>query len=82
MSSTRFDPKGSSSGRRLCREIEYSMFYIHQYHQSSTFPRNLVNEEVLAHWVGGWGGSVVPETKYVIDNYNSLGPENDKSAPE
>ena len=34
MSSTCFEPKGSSSGRRLYMQVWYSVFYMHQYKQS------------------------------------------------
>jgi hypothetical protein len=35
MSSTRFEPKGSSSGRRLCTQLPYIAVYMQQYKQSS-----------------------------------------------
>jgi len=34
MSSTCFEPEGSSSGRRTCIQVWYSVFYLHQYKQS------------------------------------------------
>ena len=35
MSSTCFEPEGSSSGRRLYTQLRYSTLYMHQYKQSS-----------------------------------------------
>jgi len=35
MSSTRFEPEGSSAGRRLCIQVYY--VYMHQYKHSSTY---------------------------------------------
>jgi len=35
MSSTRFEPEGSSSGRQLYIQAWYSVFYMHRYKQSS-----------------------------------------------
>jgi len=40
-SSTCFEPKGSSSGRWLCIQVWYNMFYMHQYklmHVKHTIP--------------------------------------------
>jgi hypothetical protein len=34
MSSTCFEPEGSSSGRRLYIQVWYNVFYMHQYKQS------------------------------------------------
>jgi len=34
MSYTCVDNEGSSSGRRLCMQLWYSVFYMHQYKQS------------------------------------------------
>jgi len=34
MSSTCFEHEGSSSGRRLCIQVWYSVFEMHQYKQS------------------------------------------------
>jgi len=35
MSSTCFEPEGSSSGRQLYIQLWYCTFYMHQYEQSS-----------------------------------------------
>jgi len=35
MSSTRFEPEGSSSGRRLCIQLWYGTCYMRRYKQSS-----------------------------------------------
>jgi len=37
MSSKRFDPDGSSSGRRLYIQAWYVTLYMHQYKQSCTY---------------------------------------------
>ena len=37
MSSTRFQPDVSSSGRGLYVQVWYSVFYMHQYKQSCTY---------------------------------------------
>ena len=37
MSSTCFDPEGSSSGRRLHVQVWYSVLYMHQYKQFCTY---------------------------------------------
>jgi len=34
MSSSRFEPKGSSSGRLLYMQLWYVIFYVHRYKQS------------------------------------------------
>jgi len=52
MSSTCFEPEGSCSRRRLCIQLWYSTFYMHQYKQSSPiiWPHfNTVNRCSLAY---------------------------------
>jgi hypothetical protein len=45
MSSTCFEPDGSSAGRRLYIQVWYSMFYMHQYQQSCKVSINIGNVE-------------------------------------
>jgi len=37
MSSTCFEPEGSSSGRQMYMQLWYGVFYMHQYKQSSGY---------------------------------------------
>jgi hypothetical protein len=46
MSSTCFEPEGSSKGRRLYIQVWYSMFYMHQYLQSCKVSIIIGNVEV------------------------------------
>jgi len=39
MSSTCFEPEGSSLGRRTCIQVWYSVFYMHQYKESYRYTR-------------------------------------------
>jgi len=50
MSSTRFEPEGSSSGRRLCIQVWYSVFYRHQ-HKQSCRQSSLVSRRVCSYAV-------------------------------
>jgi hypothetical protein len=66
MSSTCFEPQGSSSRRRLYKQLRYSTFYMHQYKQSPpiilphsnnvnrcslALKKNLISIRQLSHFV-------------------------------
>jgi hypothetical protein len=50
MSSTCFEPEGSSSGRRLYIQVRYCVFYVHQYKQCCVFWTHFSTSKV--HFVG------------------------------
>jgi len=59
MSPVCFETKGPSSGRRLCMQVCYSIFYMHQYKQSCRL------KSVLEH-------TVACKTHYTIPVYTTV----------
>jgi len=47
MSSTCFEPEGSSSGRRLCMQLWYDTFYMQQYKRSGRKKSVFDNDGIL-----------------------------------
>ena len=65
MSSTCFETKVSSSGRRLYVQVWYSVFYMHLYKQ---FCRQQWRTE------GGWGFQPPPEIPKALQNHIKQNP--------